>query len=124
MKLDFGSPQVPTVAIETCFIYNNTSIIPDESLAHRLGLIPINVDPRVFKFEHEEGETHEKKAVFSLQVACKRIPKSSLDAPEEEKYTDSKGIFHRVVLLIPPVYSRQLKWIPQGNQMERVSHLP
>lgn len=38
--------EVPTVAIEHVFVVNNTSIIPDEVLAHRLGLIPINVDPR------------------------------------------------------------------------------
>lgn len=29
------------MAIETCYIHMNTSIIPDETLAHRLGLIPI-----------------------------------------------------------------------------------
>lgn len=33
--------EIPTVAIEDVFIYNNTSIIQDEVLAHRLGLIPL-----------------------------------------------------------------------------------
>ncbi len=36
------------MAIEKVNLYQNTSIIPDEVLAHRLGLIPINVDPRLF----------------------------------------------------------------------------
>jgi len=40
--------EVPTVAIERVYIRQNTSIIPDEILAHRLGLIPIDVDPREF----------------------------------------------------------------------------
>jgi DNA-directed RNA polymerase I and III subunit RPAC1 len=31
---------IPTLAIETVFINNNTSVIQDEVLAHRLGLIP------------------------------------------------------------------------------------
>lgn len=37
------------MAIEKVYILNNTSIIQDEVLAHRLGLIPINADPRKFK---------------------------------------------------------------------------
>ncbi|KAL9088739.1 MAG: hypothetical protein Q9165_006048 [Trypethelium subeluteriae] len=35
--------EIPTLAIEDVFVYNNTSIIADEVLAHRLGLIPIRV---------------------------------------------------------------------------------
>ena len=42
--------QVPTMAIEKVFIANNTSLIQDEVLAHRLGLIPISVDPRLFEY--------------------------------------------------------------------------
>lgn len=38
------------MAIEKVLIANNTSVIQDEVLAHRLGLIPINVDPRLFEF--------------------------------------------------------------------------
>lgn len=33
--------EVPSMAIEKVYIYNNTSIIPDEVLAHRFGLIPL-----------------------------------------------------------------------------------
>lgn len=36
------------MAIHKVYIYQNTSIIPDEVLAHRLGLIPILADPRLF----------------------------------------------------------------------------
>lgn len=42
--------QVPTMAIEKVLIANNTSVIQDEVLAHRLGLIPISVDPRLFEY--------------------------------------------------------------------------
>lgn len=44
--------QVPTMAIEKVFIYNNTSIVQDEVLAHRLGLIPIKADPRLFEYRN------------------------------------------------------------------------
>lgn len=40
------------MAIEKVYIYDNTSIIQDEVLAHRLGLIPIKVDPDLFYFKH------------------------------------------------------------------------
>lgn len=37
--------KVPTVCIEQAYFWNNTSVIVDEVLAHRIGLIPLNVDP-------------------------------------------------------------------------------
>jgi DNA-directed RNA polymerase I and III subunit RPAC1 len=41
--------EIPTMAIETVIINQNTSIIPDEVLAHRLGLIPILADANDFE---------------------------------------------------------------------------
>lgn len=43
------------MAVEKVFIYNNTSIIQDEILAHRLGLIPIKADPRLFEYRNTGG---------------------------------------------------------------------
>ena len=43
--------EVPTMAIEKVTIYQNTSIIADEVLAHRLGLIPILADPVDFVYK-------------------------------------------------------------------------
>lgn len=42
--------QVPTVAIEHVYVWNNTSIVQDEVLAQRLGLIPLAIDPRMLDF--------------------------------------------------------------------------
>jgi DNA-directed RNA polymerase I and III subunit RPAC1 len=39
------------MAIEKVYIANNTSLIQDEVLAHRLGLVPIKADPRVFEYK-------------------------------------------------------------------------
>jgi RNA polymerase Rpb3/Rpb11 dimerisation domain len=46
--------EVPTVAIENVWVNQNTSIIQDEVLCHRLGLIPLKADPR--KLKYQEGE--------------------------------------------------------------------
>jgi DNA-directed RNA polymerase subunit D len=36
--------EVPTMAIEDIFYYDNTSVVPDEVLAHRIGMIPLKTD--------------------------------------------------------------------------------
>lgn len=40
--------EVPVMAIETVTYNTNTSILSDEILAHRLGLIPLKTDPKIF----------------------------------------------------------------------------
>lgn len=96
--------EVPTMAIEDVYIRNNTSILPDEMLAHRLGLIPIKADPRLF-VERKEGEYTDKDTiVFNLKVKCEAIPNAKEDFPEDKKYTKSK------------VTSGDLVWEPQGEQ--------
>jgi DNA-directed RNA polymerase I and III subunit RPAC1 len=54
--------KVPTVAIEKVYIANNTSVIQDEVLAHRLGLVPIKADPRLF--DYKTGMQHALEQVF------------------------------------------------------------
>ena len=44
--------EVPTMAIETVYVFNNTSVIHDEVLSHRLGLIPIKADPGRFGWQN------------------------------------------------------------------------
>ena len=52
--------EVPTMAIEKVVILNNTSMIKDEVLAHRLGLVPILAD-RAF-VELPDGEMRRRRA--------------------------------------------------------------
>ena len=47
--------EIPTMAIETVFFTNNSSIIPDELLAHRLGLVPIYADAERFEYQKNKG---------------------------------------------------------------------
>lgn len=88
--------ELPTMAIEKVFFVNNTSVIPDEVLAHRLGLIPVDADPRLFEYISDESSSssNEKNTiVFKLNVFCK---------DSDERMT---------------VNSNQLKWLPKGSQL-------
>lgn len=65
--------EVPTVAIESVYMWKNSSLLHDEILSHRLGLIPIMADARrldeVTDIE-EEGATDRNTIVFRLAVSC------------------------------------------------------
>lgn len=101
--------EVPTMAVEKVFIYNNTSIIQDEVLAHRLGLIPISADPRLFEYRTEgdtEG-TSEDTLVFDLKVRCKHNPQAPKDATDP----DDLYLHHKVT-------TKYMKWVPLGNQAD------
>jgi DNA-directed RNA polymerase alpha subunit len=56
---------VPTMAIDKVHILNNTSVIQDEVLAHRLGLIPLKADPRLFEMKSDS-----KCDITSLFTEC------------------------------------------------------
>lgn len=65
--------EVPTVAIEHVFMVDNTSVIACEILAHRLGLVPLAVDPAALKPRLPgEAATADNTVVFSLKAACVR----------------------------------------------------
>ncbi|DBA69252.1 TPA: hypothetical protein ACH3X2_012994 [Trebouxia sp. C0005] len=65
--------EVPTMAIEHVFYINNTSIITDEVLAHRLGLIPLDADPALFEYKTREETASEKNTfVLRLKIMCTR----------------------------------------------------
>ena len=107
---------MPTLAIEKVYVRNNTSVIADELLAHRLGLVPLkgSLDGLktlkwfVAKNEEENFEgmqrTDYNTVTLELKVECTVNRDAPADAEPIEKY------HHR------HVYSRDLKWIPVGRQ--------
>ena len=62
------------MAIEKVELWQNTSIIPDENLAQRLGLIPIAVDPRLFEYKTSASKPYDatNSIRFTLHVKCER----------------------------------------------------
>jgi len=99
---------VPTMAIEKVHIYQNTSIMQDEVLAHRMGLIPLKANPTLFKWKEQDAEdegTEEDTLQFSLQIKCK----SNENGIKSEPY-----INHHV-------YTKHIKWLPQGSQATKIS---
>jgi len=77
--------EVPTVAIEHVYMWNNSSVIHDEVLAHRIGLVPINVDARLFDdiLGEDDEATDRNTIVFRLGLKCGR----SKEEDEKEKVT-------------------------------------
>ncbi|KAL3631489.1 hypothetical protein CASFOL_024473 [Castilleja foliolosa] len=61
------------MAIEKVHSANNTSVVQDEVLAHKLGLIPLKIDSRLFNFKSGNDEPNEKNTiVFKLHSRCER----------------------------------------------------
>ncbi|XP_052207643.1 uncharacterized protein LOC127811649 [Diospyros lotus] len=93
--------ELPTMAIEKVLIANNTSVVQDEVLAHRLGLIPIKVDPRLFDYMSESDVPNEKNTiVFKVHIRCER------GGPRLK------------------VKSEDLKWLPNGSEFPLATENP
>ncbi|KAJ1019944.1 hypothetical protein NDA16_004225 [Ustilago loliicola] len=100
--------EVPTVAIEHVYIWNNTSIIQDEVLSHRLGLVPLAINPdKVLMRMPGDDADDSNTVVFHLKAKCER----NRSTARGETDPDKLYIRHNV-------YSEQLVWDPKGGQDE------
>ncbi len=89
--------EVATVAIEHVFVYQNTSIVQDEVLAQRLGLVPLKGDKEAMRWlrwmSKRPGDPNSKASdyntlVLHLKVKCTPNP----DARKGEK--DPTKLYH------------------------------
>ncbi|KAF5097286.1 hypothetical protein D0Z03_001444 [Geotrichum reessii] len=115
--------EVPSVAIEYVTFMNNTSVIQDEVLAHRIGLIPLKVDPDRLEWfrrdapaqvdpatgEEVPASNESNTLTFHLHVECSRNPKAAKDETDPNKlYINSM------------VYARDLKYVGSATQLEQL----
>ncbi|KIS69975.1 putative DNA-directed RNA polymerases I and III subunit protein [Mycosarcoma maydis] len=106
--------EVPTVAIEHVYIWNNTSIIQDEVLSHRLGLVPLAINPDKVAMRMPGDEADDSNTVvFHLKAKCER----NRSAARGETDPDKLYIGHNV-------YSEQLRWDAKGGQEKDFADSP
>ncbi|KAK9500932.1 hypothetical protein O3M35_002094 [Rhynocoris fuscipes] len=99
--------EVPTMAIEKVTVHQNKTVMQDEILAHRLGLIPLKANPRLFQFRMEGDTvgTDTDTLEFELNVKCVKNPHCRVGHYRpEDMYLD----YH--------ILSKDIKWRPMGGQ--------
>jgi DNA-directed RNA polymerase I and III subunit RPAC1 len=150
--------EIATVAIEQVYMWNNSSLLHDEVLAHRLGLVPIMADARLLDapLTPDEEATDRNTLVFRMKVACQRSEARTEAAARGASQGDEEGAggggpmealavedreddlvaaateaattrpyrFPRDRPYTKHVYSRDLEWIPQGDQEDLFSSPP
>lgn len=131
--------EIPTLAIEEVYVYNNTSIIQDEVLCHRMGLIPFTGSTeglrwmRSFKKKppaddaaavaaaRKDGAFEDKTltvpndrntVVLRLRVRCEWRENGKELAKSGE--TDADKLY-----INSSVYAHQIVFEPQGEQTSR-----
>ncbi|KAI5168315.1 DNA-directed RNA polymerases I and III subunit RPAC1 [Pancytospora epiphaga] len=82
--------EIPTFAIHDIAIRENDTIFPDEYIAHRLGLIPLNVNPDELEYSYASNTT---KNTLNFCLSVKNETREML-----------------------VLYSNQIVWVPQEGQ--------
>ncbi len=75
---------VPVFAIEDVTFYDNSSILFDEYLAHRLGLLPIKTDPKKFKLGDKVKFTLDKEGPGTIYSKDIKTTDPVIDIIEKE----------------------------------------
>ena len=115
--------EIPTLAIEYVFIHNNTSIVQDEVLAARLGLVPLtaslsglnwlqfykkpNTQDEDEREEDRDTAADNNTVVLKLHVECEWRSAEGVKSKE----TDPEKLY-----VNSSVYAKQITFEPTGRQ--------
>lgn len=113
--------EIPTLAVENVFIENNTSVIQDEVLAHRLGLIPFRGGKEgihALRWWKKPAEGEDLFATcmdyntvkLTLDVEC------TVNEEADPRETDPTKAYHNA-----HVYARDIRFEPTGHQAESLA---
>ncbi|OHT17242.1 RNA polymerase Rpb3/Rpb11 dimerization domain containing protein [Tritrichomonas foetus] len=117
---------VPSMAFDLVGIDQNTGMVPDEVLCHRIGLIPLNIDPSYFTFPPETPNPNTDDdpnmvVMFGLNIIGGEGPEPNYD-----------GVDSTWEGQLPPVYtgpsgkvmSSHFVWMPFQGQVESFGDNP
>lgn len=134
--------EIPTLAIEDVFIFDNTSIIQDEVLAHRFGLIPLTggqeglswlrwyrkpppkddfASQATWPYDVDENEAgsntpnDHNTIVVTLNVEC-RWATQDMDGRDGKKLAKDGETDPTIRYVDSNIYAHQLVFEPQGDQ--------
>jgi DNA-directed RNA polymerase I and III subunit RPAC1 len=111
---------IPTMAFDKMVLYQNTSILHDEVLSHRMGLVPVFADPDEFIAKGPNDDFNEHNSIkFKLHVKCTRKPEYKDKTHAELLSLDPTEYLENSV-----VNSNSLVWEPLGNQQKELKTQP
>lgn len=112
--------EIQTMAIDKVVMYQNTSVMQDEILVHRLGLVPIKINPDFFQNKKKnENFSQENCLKFYLNVKCTRKPEFKNKSEEELKLLKRRDYLDNT-----DVFASAMKWEPIGNQQQTLQERP
>ena len=106
--------EIPTVAIEYVFVHNNTSIVQDEILAQRLGLVPLTGSRegmRWLRWYEKPAPGEQPNVADNNTLVMKLVVECTYKQGADKNETDPLKLYNHA-----HVYAHDLMWIPQGRQ--------
>ncbi|XP_014249332.1 DNA-directed RNA polymerases I and III subunit RPAC1 [Cimex lectularius] len=99
--------EVPTMAVEKVTVYQNKTVMQDEVMAHRLGLIPLKADARLFQYRipGDPVGTDRDTLHYELKVKCTKNP-----------HCRAGHYRHEDMYINHQILSKDIKWVPYGGQ--------
>ncbi|KAL8670767.1 MAG: hypothetical protein Q9168_004709 [Polycauliona sp. 1 TL-2023] len=113
--------EIPTLAIEYVFVHNNTSIVQDEVLSHRLGLIPLTGNPEGLRWLQQYKKPVDDDEGTGIQDANTIVMRLNVECTKAENYDEllKKGENDpRLLYNHAHVYAKDLNFISSGRQQD------